>query len=172
MACTFSLTRAVVTFPTKKPFWLSFHVNYRMLISHVTGMMTIEVTPSHTRRHTQRHFAKSISTDGTEGKLTRNIQVTTEQHWDLFIQFGVWLGARGAPCGHFLYLTRSQWHSEVREKYFIHKKETHFFGILKNVKCKVYSDVRDLFNQSNPRYIYPVWFRIPFLQQFSEMSVW
>ena len=42
-----------------------------------TGMMTIEVTPSHTRRHTQRHFAKSISTDGTEGKLTRNIQVTT-----------------------------------------------------------------------------------------------
>ena len=29
------------------------------------------------RRHsqTQRHFAKSISTDGTEGKLTKNFQV-------------------------------------------------------------------------------------------------
>ena len=136
-------TRAVVTFPTKKPVWLTFHVNYRMLISHVTGMMTIEVTPSHTRRHTQRHFAKSISTDGTEGKLTRNIQVITEQHWDLFIQFGVWLGARGAPCGHFLYLTRSQWHSEVREKRknisFKERKGNSILESLKmlNAKCTV-----------------------------------
>ena len=30
----------------------------------------------HTRRHSQcRKFAKSISTDGTEGKLTKNVQV-------------------------------------------------------------------------------------------------
>lgn len=48
------------------------------------GMMTIEVTPSHTRRHTQRHFAKSISTDGTEGKLTRNIQEQEGPPVDIF----------------------------------------------------------------------------------------
>ena len=78
------ICKKIVTFPTKKLFWLTFRVDYRMIICHVTGMMTIEVTPSHTRRHTRRHFAKSISTDGTEGKLTRNIQVTTGQLWDLY----------------------------------------------------------------------------------------
>ena len=35
----------------------------------------------HTRRHSQcRKFAKSISTDGTEGKLTKNIQVRKYKH--------------------------------------------------------------------------------------------